>query len=145
MQKLIILTLTVLLASGLVISYMMYRQLGTATGTLTGTPELVSNGSGAECGEVDFSIKARSFASWFFEVPKAKTITGTMTVGGDSSKDIGMSIWSPTNRVVLHGPERTHELDFEVVGTIRGEYRFDFDNRHSAFADKRVTMYLCLI
>ena len=145
MQKLIILTLTVILASGLMISYMMYRQLGTATETLTGTPELVSNGSGAECGQVDFSVKARSVASWFFEVPKAKTITGTMTVGGDRTKDIRLSIWSPTNRVVLREPERIHELDFEVTGTIRGQYRFDFDNRHSSFTDKHVTMYLCLV
>ncbi len=145
MQKLMTLTLLVLLASGLVISYLMYRQLGTDSQTLTGTPELVSNGSGAECGEVDFSIGARAVASWYFEVPKAKTITGTMTVGGDRSKDIRLSIWSPTNRIVLIEPERMHELDFEVPGTIRGQYRFDFDNRHSSFTDKHVTMYLCLV
>lgn len=145
MQKLIILTLVVLLASGLMISYMMYRQLGTAKQTLTGTPVLVANGSGAECGQVDFSVRARSVGSWFFEVPKSKTITGTMTVSGDQRKDVGLSIWSPTNRIVLIEPERTHELDFEVVGTIRGEYRFDFDNRHSSFTDKHVTVFLCLI
>ncbi len=144
MQKLIILTLSVLLAAGLGISYLMYRQLGTDSETLSGTPELVANGSGAECGEIAFSVRARSVAKWFFDVPKAKTITGTVTVGGDASKDVGLSIWSPTNRVVLFVPERSHELDFEVVGTIRGEYRFDFDNRHSSFTDKKVTIALCL-
>lgn len=66
MQKLIIITLSVILASGLLISYMMYRQLGTAKQTLTGTPVLVSNGSGGECGQVDFSVGARSVGSWFF-------------------------------------------------------------------------------
>ncbi len=144
MQKLVILTLTVLLVSGLGISYLMYRQLGTDSEMLSGTPELVANGNGAECGEVAFSVGARSIGKWFFEVPKAKTITGTVSVGGDASRDVGFSIWSPTNRVVLFEPDRTHELDFEVVGTIRGEYRFDFDNRHSGFTDKKITISLCL-
>ncbi len=144
MQKLIILTMSVLLAAGLGISYLMYRQLGTASEILSGTPELVSNGSGSDCGEISFSIGARSIAKWFFGVPKAKTITGTVTVGGDASKDVGLSIWSPVNRVVLFVPDRSHEMDFEVVGTIRGEYRFDFDNRHSSFTDKKVTVALCV-
>ena len=144
MQKLIILTLTVLVASGLGIGFLMYRQLGTDSATLSGTPELVANGSGAECGDIAFSVGARSIAKWFFDVPKAKTLTGTVTVDGDATKDVGLSIWSPTNRVVLFLPDRGHELDFEVVGTIRGEYRFDFDNRHSAFIDKKITVSLCL-
>ena len=70
---------------------------------------------------------------------------GTVTVEGDEGKDVGFSIWSPTNRIVLFEPDRTHEVDFEVVGTIRGEYRFDFDNRHSSFTDKKVTVFLCLV
>ena len=144
MQKFAVLMLTVLLASGLLIAFLMYRQLGTESVTLTGTPELVATGNGSECGEISFSVGARSIGKWFFNVPKSKTITGTVTVGGDASRDVGFSIWSPSNRVVLFEQDRTHELDFEVVGTIRGEYRFDFDNRHSSFTDKKVTVSLCL-
>ena len=144
MQKLIVITMTALLASGLVVAFLLYRQLGTDSEMLSGTPELVANGSGAECGEIAFSVGARSVGNWFFDVPKSKTITGTVSVEGDEGNDVGFSIWSPTNRAVLVEPDRTHEVEFEVVGTIRGEYRFDFDNRHSSFTDKQVTVSLCL-
>ncbi len=144
MQKFIAVTLVALLASGLVIAFLMYRQLGTDSVMLHGTPELVANGSGAECGEIAFTVGARSLGQWMFDVPKSKTITGTVTVAGNESKDVGLSIWSPTNRMVLFEPDRTHVVDFEVAGTIRGEYRFDFDNRHSSFTDKKVTVALCL-
>lgn len=145
MNKLVILAFLVVLGSGLAIAVMMYRQLGTVSMTLSGTPVLVTNSTGAECGEITFKVKARSIGEWSFNVPKGKTITGTVTVGGDEAKDIGVSIWSPTNRIVVFIPERDHELDFEVVGTIRGEYKFDFDNRHSAFTDKQLRVSLCLV
>lgn len=145
MNKLVILAFAVVLGSGLAIGVMMYRQLGTVNVTLSGTPELVTNSTGAECGEVTFEVKARSIGEWFFNVPKGKTFSGTVTVGGDETKDIGVSIWSPTNRIVVFIPERDHELDFEVVGTVRGDYRFDFDNRHSAFTDKKLRVSLCLV
>ncbi len=144
MQKFVILTMSVVLGSGLIIAFLMYRQLGTASLTLSGTPELVANSTGAECGEVALEVQARSLGKWYFNVPKGKTITGTVTVGGDGAKDIGVSIWSPTNRIVVFIPDRAHELDFEVIGTIRGEYRFDFDNRHSSFTDKQLTVAVCL-
>jgi len=134
----------VLLSSGLLIAFLMYRQLGTESEVLNGTPELVANASGAECGEIAFSVGARSLGQWLFDVPKSKTITGTVIVDGEEGSDVGFSIWSPTNRVVLFEPDRSHEVDFEVVGTIRGAYRFDFDNRHSSFTDKKVTVSLCL-
>ena len=82
MQKFAVLMLTVLLASGLLIAFLMYRQLGTESVTLSGTPELVATSNGAECGEISFSIWARSIGKWFFNVPKSKTIMGTVTVGG---------------------------------------------------------------
>ncbi len=145
MNKLIILAFVVVLGAGLAIGVMMYRQLGTVEVTLTGTPVLVANSTGAECGEIRFQVKARSIGEWSFNVPKGKTITGTVTVGGSEAKDIGVSIWSPTNRIVVFIPERDHELEFEVVGTVRGDYKFDFDNRHSAFTDKNLTVSLCLV
>ena len=145
MDRLAILAFVVVLGAGLAIGVMMYRQLGTVEVMLTGTPVLVADSTGTECGEITFQIKARSKGEWFFNVPKGKTIRGTVTVGGSEAKDIGVTIWSPTNRIVLFIPERDHELDFEVVGTIRGDYKFDFDNRHSAFTDKNLTVSLCLV
>ena len=145
MNRLAILAFVVLLGAGVAIGVMMYRQLGTVNLTLTGTPQLVVNSAGAECGEVAFEVQARSIGEWHYNVPKGKTITGTVTVGGDETKDIGVTIWSPTNRIVVFIPDRGHQVEFEVVGTIRGEYRFDFDNRHSAFTEKKLTVSLCLV
>ena len=145
MQKFIILTMSVILGSGLIIAFLMYKQLGTETATLSGTPELVANSTGAECGEVAFEVRARSLGEWYFNVPKGKTFTGTVTVGGDEAKDIGVTIWSPSNRIIFFNPDREHRIEFEVVGTIRGEYRFNFDNRHSTFTDKKLRVSLCLV
>lgn len=144
MNKLVILAFATVLGAGLLIGFMMYRQLGTDSLTLSGTPELVENGSGSRCGEVVFDIRARSIGQWYFKVPKGSTLTGTMTVAGNRTYDVGFGIWSPTNRIVVIEPHRKHQVDFEVVGTIRGEYRFDFDNRHSSFTDKRVKVEVCL-
>ena len=77
MQKLIVLTLTLILGSGLVVAFVMYKQLGTDTTLLNGDAQLVSNGQGAECGEVSLSVGARTVGHWYFEVPKAKTITSS--------------------------------------------------------------------
>ncbi len=85
-----------------------------------------------------------SLARSLYNVPKGKTITGAIIVGGNDQQDIGFSIWSPTNRIVHFEEDRAHELEFEVVGTIRGEYRFEFDNRHSAFTEKKFTVTVCV-
>ncbi len=144
MQKLIVITLFAILAAGASVGYLMYRQLGTATVTLGGAPELAATAGGQQCGDIGFSVKARSLGQWLYNVPKGKTISGTFSVSGNDSQDIGFSIWSPTNRVVQFETDRAHELEFEVVGTVRGNYRFDFDNRHSSFTEKDVTVSLCV-
>ncbi len=144
MQNLIVITLFLVLAGGAAVSYVMYRQIGTDIVTLNGTPELVSNEQGQACGDVGFAIKARALGRWMYNVPKGKTITGGFTVGGNDQQDVGFSIWSPTNRIVLFEDDRAHELEFEVVGTIRGEYRFEFDNRHSSFTEKKLTVTVCV-
>lgn len=144
MQKLAAFALVAVLASGLIIAFVLYKQLQTGTETLSGSPELAATSTGAECGDVAFDVEARSLGQWFFDVPKAKTMSGTVSVGGDESSDVGFSIWSPVNRAVFFESERTHRVEFEVEGTVRGAYRFEFDNRHSSFADKRVTVELCL-
>jgi len=143
-QKLIVISLLGILVAGVFVSYLMYRQLGTSTVALSGAPELTATADGQQCGDIGFSVKARSLGRWLYKVPKGKTITGTFSVSGGESQDIGFSIWSPTNRVVYFDADRAHELEFEVVGTIRGDYRFDFDNRHSSFTEKDVSVTLCL-
>ncbi|MCH8949512.1 MAG: emp24/gp25L/p24 family protein [Chloroflexi bacterium] len=85
-----------------------------------------------------------SLARSLYSVPKGKTITGAIIVRGNDQQDIGFSIWSPTNRIILFEEDRAHELEFEVVGTIRGDYRFEFDNRHSAFTEKKFTVTVCV-
>jgi hypothetical protein len=60
------------------------------------------------------------------------------------SRSAGKRIWSPTNRAVFFDSERTHETEFVVENTVRGEYRFEIDNRHSTFSGKDVTVALCL-
>ena len=144
MQKLIVISLLLVLGAGAAVSFLMYRQIGTDIVTLTGAPELVANGQGQACGDVGFAVKARSLGLWLYNVPKGKTLTGAFTVVGNDQQDIGFSIWSPTNRIVLFEEDRAHELEFEVVGTIRGEYRFEFDNRHSSFTEKKFTVTVCV-
>lgn len=144
MGKLAALLLAVVLVSALGIGYVMYKQLGTDTTLLQGTPALAADGRGAECGEVDFEVKARSLGQWHFNVGKARTITGEVVVGGNEDQDVGFSIWSPSNRVVVFDAERLHQTTFEIEHTIRGDYRFEFDNRHSTFSEKQVTVSLCV-
>ena len=144
MQKLIVVSLLGVLVAGLFVGYLMYRQLGTSTIALDGAPELSVTADGQECGDIGFSVKARALGRWLYTVPKGKTITGAFSVSGAENQDIGFSIWSPTNRAVYFDSDRAHELEFEVVGTVRGDYRFDFDNRHSSFTEKDVSVTLCL-
>lgn len=144
MQKMAILALLVIAAAGVVIAYMMYRQLETGTVTLEATPQLEVNAQGQRCGDVNLMVEARSLGRWMLPVEDGQTVTGVVAVEGDETSDIGFRIWSPTNRPVLTGAERTHQQEFELVSTIRGEYRFEFDNRHSTFTPKQVTVSLCL-
>jgi hypothetical protein len=144
MRTIVALAVGAVLLTGLGGGYILYRQLGSDTVTLEGEPVLQADGQGAECGEVSFSVGARALGRWMYGVGKGKTVTGTVTVGGNADQDIGLTIDSPTNRTVFFDPARAHEIEFEIVGTIRGEYRFEFDNRHSSFSDKQVTVSLCV-
>lgn len=144
MGKMAALLLAVVLVSTIGIAYVMYKQLGTGTTVLSGTPALAANGEGAECGEVGFDVGARTLGRWLFEVEKAQTITGEMVVGGNEDQDVGFSVWSPSNRVVVFDPARQHSTAFEIDHSVRGSYRFEFDNRHSTFADKHVTVSICV-
>lgn len=144
MRNMAVLALAVVLSVGLAMSYIMYRQLGTGTITLEASPRLERNGEGALCGDVDFVVAARRLGRWMLRTEKGQTISGVVAVDGGDDLDIGLSIWAPTNRRVFYEPERLHRQEFEVAATIRGDYRFEFDNRHSTFMQKRVRVSLCL-
>jgi len=144
MRAVVALVVGAVLLVGVGSAYIMYRQLGSETIMLKGEPVLQANGEGAQCGEVGFDVNARALARWMYGVDKGKTMTGTVTVGGNEDQDVGLTIESPTNRTVFFEPHRAHEIQFEIVGTIRGEYRFEFDNRHSTFSEKRVIVSVCV-
>jgi hypothetical protein len=77
-------------------------------------------------------------------VGDGETFAGVATVEGDERMDIGLTILSPSNRLVLFDPQRKHEHEFSVTSTIRGDYMFELDNRHSTFTSKHVTISVCL-
>ncbi len=144
MQKWALIVLVVFLAAGLAIAFFMYRQLGTSTVTLEASPNFEVNAQGESCGDVTFEIGARSLGQWMFLVEGDRNVTGVVKVDGSETDDVGVSIWSPSNRPILVRLAPQHEQEFELISTIRGEYRFEFDNRHSALNSKRVKVSLCV-
>ena len=143
MRVLAITALLAVLAAGLAITYVAYRQLETGTVVVQAAPVLQETEAGL-CGRVEFTVDARKKAEWYLPVEKGQIISGTVVAGGTSDMDIGFQIEAPNNRLVFLEVERQHEFTFELPPSIRGEYRFEFDNRHSTFTDKTVTVDLCL-
>ena len=138
------LAMLVVLVVGVIFGYLMYRTLGTGNQTLQASPEFVTNGDGSRCADVDLSIKARSLGSWQLNLEDGLFISGSVVVNGGVDSSIGFRVWSPSNRLVFHTPQRIHEQAFELGGSIRGGYTFEFDNRHSSFSKKNVTLAICL-
>lgn len=81
---------------------------------------------------------------WPLPLKDGQTISGVIAVAGAEDDDIGFRIRTPHNRLALNEHEPKYRQQFELRGAIRGEYLFEFDNRHSAFTEKRVTLSLCL-
>ncbi len=144
MRLLAMLLVVVALGAGAGMVYLMYRTLDTNTVVLSASPQFEQSGEAGLCGEVDLQIGARSVGRWLLAMEAGQTMSGVVAVQGNESSDIGFRIWSPSNRLVLFEPRRTHRQEFEVGPTIRGEYRFEFDNRHSAFTGKQVKVSICL-
>ena len=138
------LAMLIVLLVGITFGYIMYRQLGTGDETLSATPVFVATGDGSRCADVDLSVKARTLGSWQLVLEDGLFISGSVVVNGGVDSNIGFRIWSPSNRLVFHTPQRIHEQEFELGGSIRGGYTFEFDNRHSAFTRKNVTLVICL-
>ncbi len=144
MRLVAILALLFVLAAGLSVSYLVYRQLDSQTVLLEASPKLAPNGSGATCGTAAFQIDARTTGLWLFPVNKGQVLSGVVNVVGDENADIGLKIFSPSNRLVLYEPERQHHHEFELPPAVRGNYRFEFDNRHSTFTEKDIAVQVCL-
>ena len=144
MRVLSFFVLFAVLGVGVSFGYYMYRQLGTGTVTLSATPEFAPTADGSLCSSVDLTLSARSLSRWPLLMEDGQNLSGSFAVKGGPGTDIGFSIWSPTNRVVHLEPKRIHGGEFELLSTIRGEYDFEFDNRHSTFTGKHIELELCV-
>lgn len=144
MSKLAVLGFAVLLGASLAVSYLVYRQFGTSTVMLSASPRFALTQDGSRCGDVHFVLDARTAGLWLLPVQDAQTLSGVVVVEGDENADIGFRVRTPHNRLAVNEPEPQHRYQFEVPASVRGDYSFEFDNRHSTFTPKRVRVSLCL-
>ncbi len=144
MRVLAVFALLAVMVAGLVVSYLVYKQLDTKTVDLAAAVVLEGTADRGRCGEVDFVLAARTLGHWPLRVEKGQTISGVVAVDGRADLDVGLSIKSPSNRLVFRDVNREHSQEFELTGTIRGEYVFEFDNRHSALTEKHITVSVCV-
>ena len=136
--------LVAVMVAGLAVSYLVYKQLDTKTVDLAGAIELEGTEDRGRCGDVDFVLAARTLGHWPLRVEKGQTISGVVAVDGGEDLDVGLRIKSPSNRLVFTEVNREHRQEFELTGTIRGEYLFEFDNRHSAMTQKHIMLSVCV-
>ena len=139
-----IVTMLVVIFAGVAVSYLVYKQLDTKMVDLPAAIELEGSEDGGRCGDVDFIVGARTVGLWPLRVEKGQTISGVVTVDGRADLDVGLRIKSPSNRLVFREVKRLHRQEFELTGTIRGEYLFEFDNRHSALTEKHIMVSVCV-
>ena len=144
MRVLAISALMAVMVAGLFVSYLMYKQLDTKSVDLAAAIELEGTADRGRCGEVDFVLPARTLGHWRLRVEKGQTISGVVAVDGREDLDVGLSIKSPSNRLVFRDVNREHSQEFELIGTIRGEYVFEFDNRHSSLTEKHIMVSVCI-
>ena len=144
MRAIAALILLVILSAGISISYFVYRQLDTDIVVLSAVPELKQNNDGEMCGTVDFVLAARALGRWTLGVGDGQEVSGIIAVEGDQSLDVGLRIKSPSNRLVLYKSQPEHIQEFKLTQTIRGDYLFEFDNRHSSLTQKHITVLVCM-
>jgi hypothetical protein len=132
------------LAGGLGISYLVWRQLDTKTVTLAAEPPMSQAGNGEMCGNVSLKVDARTLALWPYRLGEGQRLSGAMVVQGDEDADIGFRIRTPHNRLLLRDPHRQHEQLFDIDAPVRGDYVFELDNRHSTLTEKTVVLLLCV-
>jgi hypothetical protein len=131
-------------AIGLGIGYFVYQQQQTKTVVIAAQAALAPTATGAQCGSVQFEVGPRTLGVWSFPAHDDTTVTGTLAIGGDSGQDVLFKIYTPHNRLVLGQAKRVHEQPFDLGQTVGGNYRFEFDNRHSTLTDKHVTLQVCV-
>lgn len=144
MRFILMVALLLVLASGVAASYLVYRQMDTKTVRLDAPPHLQQVEGAGLCGAAEFVLKPRAVGEWVLTLQKGQTVTGFVTVEGREDADVGLRIYSPSNRLVFHDAERSPRPSFQVPALIRGDYLFEFDNRHSLLTDKQVTVAVCV-
>lgn len=144
MRLLAIVALLMVLGGGLALSYIAFRQFETKTALLDAPAQLAPQPDGSGCGAATLVVEPRTMGRWFLPVQEDQRLAGAVLVGGGEGLDVGLRIFDPNNGMVLLHDEREHEIEFELNAELRGDYRFEIDNRHSVFTKKDVTINLCV-
>jgi hypothetical protein len=145
MRKFIgIVFLAVILPGGLVTAWvaMNYYSPGSV-----GTPAhagVVTNGNPEECTNVNFSARARGYATHSVLFEEGALVRGTFNVeGGMGNVDIILRVYDPQGKQLLQ-THRESNYDFTFPVPLRGDYTFNFDNRFSLYTSKSVGLFYCV-
>ena len=133
-----------LIGTGFVVSYLIFRQMETKTVVFAEEVELERAPKGAMCGDVKLVVGGRTLGQWSLLIEEGDVLSGVVAVEGIGALDVLLNITSPNNDLIYWGRSPEHRQTFEVKDTIRGEYLFEFDNRHSALTSKTVIVSVCV-
>ena len=85
-----------------------------------------------------YRLEAHEKACFFATVDDPGTkVAFYFAVQSGGSFDVDYSVVGPTDKVILDGTKE-RQGDFVFTATVKGEYRFCFDNEMSTFAEKMV-------
>jgi hypothetical protein len=144
MRFVAMLALLLVLGGGIAVAYTVYRQLDTKTVLIDAAGQWEQRDDGSSCETVAFAVGARTTGLWYVASGGAAKMWGSLEVEGTVDKDVGLEVYTPSNRVAYRAEQRMHQGLFELAADVRGDYRFQVDNRHSAFTKKRVTLFVCV-
>lgn len=137
------LALLIILGGGVAASYVIYRLMETETVVIEASAPWQDRADGSRCMTAAMNVRSRTLGVWYLSVPEDVDLTGTVSVAGSGDEDVGLRIYSPANRSVYRSTKRMHDGAFAFPASVRGDYRFEIDNRHSSFASKDVTLSIC--
>jgi hypothetical protein len=140
MRLFVLLSLVLLLVAAASTGYFVYRQVDTRTVTLAAPLDMPQ---GSACGATQLTVKARTLGRWSFSLSEGQGAAVSVSVDGRETADIGLRVWSPNNHIVYAAQERFHTVEFTLAAEVRGDYTFEFDNRHSTFTEKRLAVSVC--
>jgi hypothetical protein len=144
MRNLGMLVLLLVLAASIGAAYVIYQHMETKTVALQAEALWQPRDDGASCASVPLTVDARTMGLWAVPAGENATITATVAVEGSTDLDLGLTVYSPNNRMVYRSAERFHEESFEIAAEVRGDYRLELDNRHSTFTKKDVLVSVCV-